>query len=421
MDLQHPVPQQISSYQFRLVGDMTLKQFLELAAGALMGLFVYASSIPALFKWPIIIIFVLFGAALAFLPIEDRPLEVWVIAFLKSIYNPTLYNWGGKASDAQYFQPEDGSPNTIPGVVAPHGEAALNQYLKEKPQSKIPFFAKLEETEKMFLSKVTGLFGGGAQLGSQASGQPGIGAAGQLGNSNTGQINTTPNQQINQSTIPNVMNIQMQNIPGGVINPASPTANFTIPSSDTGEFRVDGADNNLNTTPAAPVAPRGLSIPQVQPVSIKPADQQDISTAGQQGSQTINSSTTQQSDSQPIQAIAVAPAVAATNLSQNVAQAQFSESAAPPMPPTQPNTISGQVMDANGRIIDSVILEIKDAAGRPVRAVKTNKLGHFFIVTPMADGTYEILAEKDGYTFDPIQFAANGNMIAPMAIRAKAS
>jgi len=82
---QHPVPQQISSYQFRLVGDMTLKQFLELAGGALVGLLFYASSLPGIIKWPLIIISVLFGAALAFLPLEDRPLEIWVLAFFVSI------------------------------------------------------------------------------------------------------------------------------------------------------------------------------------------------------------------------------------------------------------------------------------------------------------------------------------------------
>ncbi|KKR52786.1 MAG: hypothetical protein UT88_C0021G0001, partial [Candidatus Woesebacteria bacterium GW2011_GWD2_40_19] len=35
---QHPIPQNISSYQFRLVGDMTLKQFFQLAGGFLVGL-----------------------------------------------------------------------------------------------------------------------------------------------------------------------------------------------------------------------------------------------------------------------------------------------------------------------------------------------------------------------------------------------
>ena len=102
-----------------------------------------------------------------------------------------------------------------------------------------------------------------------------------------------------------------------------------------------------------------------------------------------------------------------------VKQAQFSVSASPPMPPTQPNTISGQVMDKDGKIIEAAILEIKDAAGRPVRAVKTNKLGHFFIVTPLGKGAYEILTEKDGYEFDPVRFNAEDKFIPPIAIRAK--
>ena len=39
---QHPVPQNVTQYQFRLVGDMTLKQFLELAGGMLLAYLIYA-------------------------------------------------------------------------------------------------------------------------------------------------------------------------------------------------------------------------------------------------------------------------------------------------------------------------------------------------------------------------------------------
>ncbi|TSC84204.1 MAG: Uncharacterized protein G01um101416_1120 [Microgenomates group bacterium Gr01-1014_16] len=43
---QHPVPQNISSYEFRLVGDMTLKQFLQLAGGAGAGLLIFRLPLP---------------------------------------------------------------------------------------------------------------------------------------------------------------------------------------------------------------------------------------------------------------------------------------------------------------------------------------------------------------------------------------
>ena len=104
---QHAIPQQISSYQFRLVGDMTLKQFFQLAGGCLVSLLFYASSLPAIVKWPLIIFFALLGVALAFLPFEERPLEKWIVAFFKSIYSPTMFAWAKAPAPEKYFQDEE--------------------------------------------------------------------------------------------------------------------------------------------------------------------------------------------------------------------------------------------------------------------------------------------------------------------------
>jgi len=90
---QHPVPQNISSYQFRLVGNMTLKQFLELAAGLVIAYLLFHLNISAFIKWPLIGFFSFLGFALAFLPIEGRPLEKWIINFIKSVYSPTRFLW----------------------------------------------------------------------------------------------------------------------------------------------------------------------------------------------------------------------------------------------------------------------------------------------------------------------------------------
>lgn len=91
----HPIPQNVTSFQFHLVGDMTLRQFLYLAAGAVIAyiLFVFLSPIYPLVAWPLIIISALMGAAFAFLPIGSRPLDYWLGAFLKAIYSPTKRVW----------------------------------------------------------------------------------------------------------------------------------------------------------------------------------------------------------------------------------------------------------------------------------------------------------------------------------------
>jgi len=90
---QHPIPQNVTQYQFRLVGDMTLKQFLELAGGGLLAYLFFASNLIFIIKWPLIILSLLFGAALAFFPIEDRPLDQWITNFLHAIYAPTRFIW----------------------------------------------------------------------------------------------------------------------------------------------------------------------------------------------------------------------------------------------------------------------------------------------------------------------------------------
>lgn len=90
---QHPVPQNISSYEFRLVGDMTLKQFFQLAGGGLVGLVFYRSPFPFYIKYPLVFISVLMGILLAFVPLNGRPFSQWILAFIKAVYSPTQYFW----------------------------------------------------------------------------------------------------------------------------------------------------------------------------------------------------------------------------------------------------------------------------------------------------------------------------------------
>ncbi len=88
---QHPIPQQITSYEFKLVGEMTLKQFAKAAGGVIIAFIIHATSLVFFIKWPLIFIFATGGLAMAFVPFQDRPLETWAAAFIKSIYSPTIY------------------------------------------------------------------------------------------------------------------------------------------------------------------------------------------------------------------------------------------------------------------------------------------------------------------------------------------
>lgn len=95
MEELHPIPQNVTSFQFKLIGDMTLKQFVYLAAGVALAylLFVFFARSYPFIAWPISIISALLGVAFAFLPIGSRPLDHWLRAFLKAVYSPTKRAW----------------------------------------------------------------------------------------------------------------------------------------------------------------------------------------------------------------------------------------------------------------------------------------------------------------------------------------
>lgn len=90
---QHPVPQNVTTFQFRLIGDMTIKQFGYLAIFAVIGYIIYKLPFPTFLTLPLGVGAFLFGFGLAFVPIEERPMDAWVLAFIKSIYSPTQYIW----------------------------------------------------------------------------------------------------------------------------------------------------------------------------------------------------------------------------------------------------------------------------------------------------------------------------------------
>lgn len=123
---QHPVPQNVTTFQFRLIGDMTLKQFGYLCAGAILAYISYKLPLPFFFAWPLTVFFALLGIGFAFVPVEERPMDVWVLSFFKSIYSPTQYIWSRSVTAPQSkvtppapsFPPEPQKPQ-VPATQPP--------------------------------------------------------------------------------------------------------------------------------------------------------------------------------------------------------------------------------------------------------------------------------------------------------------
>lgn len=145
---QHPVPQHISSYEFRLIGDMTLKQFGYLSAGAILALIVYSLPLPGFFKWPLVVGSAFAGFAFAFLPFEERPLLVWITAFIKSVTAPTIFIWHKQAEPMAIFAHQ---PTVLPKQTPPPSKTSVETYLAGLSNT-------ADKSEQKFLNHIQGLF-----------------------------------------------------------------------------------------------------------------------------------------------------------------------------------------------------------------------------------------------------------------------
>lgn len=88
---QHPIPRQITTFEFKLIGFLTIRQFMYLVIFIPLGFIIY-------YIFPVPLLNILLGVAtggvgcaFAFLPINDRPLDVWIINFFRRMTSATQY------------------------------------------------------------------------------------------------------------------------------------------------------------------------------------------------------------------------------------------------------------------------------------------------------------------------------------------
>ena len=155
----HSVPQHIQSYEFRLVGDMTLKQFTWLALGLIISFIIYNLPVYGFIKWPFILTFALLGVAMAFVPYEERPLATWIVAFFKAIYSPTQYVWKKESHPPQILvEPLNLRPLPATEVTGQlTNQQKLQEYLKTIPSQQatgaiITQEAEVQKIDQLFQS-----------------------------------------------------------------------------------------------------------------------------------------------------------------------------------------------------------------------------------------------------------------------------
>jgi len=92
LNKQHPVPQNIMDVEFKLIGDLTMRQFAYLFVFG-MASYIASLVVIGIFKWPFVITLAFLGLGLAFVPVEEKGLDEWIVNFIKAIQAPTQRVW----------------------------------------------------------------------------------------------------------------------------------------------------------------------------------------------------------------------------------------------------------------------------------------------------------------------------------------
>jgi hypothetical protein len=372
--IQHPIPQNISSYSFHIIGDMTFKQFLMLLIPGVLIFFTISSNLPLIIKGLIAATLLLFGLVGAFMPIEERPLDQWFIAFIKAIYRPTQFIWRRDHREPEYFTFTTASSNLQPAdtpdmaaLAIKRKREGLKSFLQTLPEQKLA--DSLEQQENQVTSNLTALFTIPASAPIPVFGNPSTAGA-------------APRQTAALTSL----------TPQTIIAP-TPNETPAMPSQ----------------APIRPAPKEVVVVPQV-PISIPQTPKPAIPAPA---------TTIFQSPSQP-QPLASGGSDRPPGIPRGIPQNSVTTDSALPFPaaPTTANTIVGMVLDKTGKIIDNAIVEVRDQNHLPIRATKTNKLGQFFSTTPLKNGTYEIEVEKGGFTFPLLKLEAQGKIIPPLKIQA---
>jgi hypothetical protein len=465
----HALPQDVTSYKFHIIGNMTLKQFGEVAGGVALGFIVYLTNLPTIIKWPIILFFAGVGAIAAFLPIAERPLDQWVVAFFKALYRPTLFFWQrtSKIPEAFLYEANESMRTLVSDIdLTPARRQRVKEYLHSmnttvaKDTLELYTDQRLQEVMSIFSPDQSFSIAPNAAQPAfsyaapalQPAAQSAVGAAfpnyneastSLATNQEEFSAHTTGNMTEVMSTATDTIqyapseNIQTDpNVPASTAGgtdvvqipqtavvgnaPTQETVGASFPAGDTLPIPVNVFETSPRPQQAwTPIAAAGNTLtgttpPEGSTVAVPQ------STAVQVGSDNADRS---QPLPTAVSSGTAQPAYYMEQQVQDTTQQQLAEQAVTnvelpfPESPTEPNKLVGMAIDQQSTPIIGAIIEIRTREGLPARAVKTNPLGQFFISTPLANGTYTLYAEKEGYQFAPVQITLQGQLVPPIEVR----
>ena len=404
---QHPVPQNVTTFQFRLIGDMTIKQFGYLCGGAILAFIAYKLPLPFIITWPLTGAFAFLGVGFAFIPIEERPMDVWVFSFFKSIYNPTQYIWSHSAPTQTTKTAPAAQP---PAKPAPQPVPAPATSLPVQPQV-TP--ASSSVTPKSALS---GLFQSNTH---QQAAPQGIVTVAKPHHSFMDDLFSffQPKQHkaADHPAIPDPSLAVTGHRPPPPVAAAPAVAQTTTAQEIAMQQKMKQLEDTLATLEAR-LATKSVTEDRVLELQKQLTDVLAAKNKTEDELISLKRAVTPKAPPQPPKDATM------TRGTVNVITTQ--EGAVKvglPRLTNVPNVITGLVKDDAGNLLPGILVTVTNHEGVPVRALKTNKLGQFAASTQLMSGVYfvEIEDPRGRFTFTRVQITLNGAVVPVLEILAR--
>ena len=460
---QHAVPQQVFGVQFKLVGDLTIRQFAILAICGFFAFAFFSSGLFIVFRIIIAGLFLLAGVGFAFVPVQDQPMDQWISAFFRAVYAPTRRMWAKSTAPAEFLVLEMPKFTRVTGpeVSPEESRRRLESYLGAIHEKKE--LNPLDLAEEQYLDSIRG-------LAQSMAITPALLAA------------PVPVAQSAALTLEEVMAppivpaIAPSEVEGPPPPPPAPrlkfveatkiveraslasAVNFNEPVYKVQRGRVASyfaARRNIRAgrrltplaiagemvyapvreqviSPELPEAPMLASpvLPPPLPIPMAPVEAPEPLPAPAAPPPPPPAPIPEPEPlPEPTPPPVVIPSpppeekpapVPPTPTPTPMAPPLPKPSAAPPIAPPKAgeNILAGTVFDPQGGVLDQTLVVIEDEKGNVVRATKTNELGKFSS-SPLPNGQYVIKIPKTSFPFATMKIELTGKEMEELEIRPK--
>ncbi|KKS30443.1 MAG: hypothetical protein UU92_C0027G0005 [candidate division WWE3 bacterium GW2011_GWA1_42_12] len=529
---QHAVPQNVMSVDFKLIGDLTMRQFAYVFIAGILAYLSYVFFI-GIFRWPLVFIIAFSGIGFAFIPVQERGMDEWIVNFFKAMYMPTQRIWKKEPTIPSAFMYDDLATlkQELITLAPTSSRRKLEEYLRY--QTKEEDIDPLDIPEKEYAQKVRDAFpaykkksGTGAvafsrsSFGAQSVGiQPAVGVTTETQAPAT--VSAEPEQEegilVEAPEVTPETAEKKENVETNVLQKRKDAGLFHLfKAKEAQKAREDvraGKGVDSSTVPApkgslsgtvslSPMTPdmhsgrrfinllpsqgelilpiRGERVlrtteeisveesmndkalklqsllkkikeeegikspkPSVLPVPVVEKKEQEAQEVHDEAKNVVGKLKTQSEEltdeimrsrllkdleskqqnveqnyrvlTQGLQSLKSTPSASAPGSSSLNLDSY-------PMDHMEPNTLHGVVKGGDGKVLTDILLIVKNEREEPVRALKTDSLGRFELLSALSNGKYSIEvkpSEEMKLSFEKISVELKGEVVPPFVISGK--